>query len=96
MTIQSHRLNFILNPNVSLSVHDNGIVLLHIASGQIFASNRTGAQILRGLEEQQSLNTIVDGITQVFHIDNSTATAHVIGFVAQLERHALIQKREVL
>lgn len=50
MKIQSDSLRFTTKPDVVSSVHENGIVLLNVCSGRLFASNNTGARIWSGLE----------------------------------------------
>ena len=92
MKIQSDSLRFIPSPDVASSVHENGIVLLHICSGQMFASNGTGARIWSGLEERQSTETIVSEISTDYEIDWVTARSHVERFLIELERQNLIQR----
>ena len=92
MKIQSHDLRFTANPNVASSVHDNGMVLLHIANGHMFASNAAGARIWRGVEERQSLERIVNDISDEYHIGRTTAWGHVEGFLIKLERQKLIEQ----
>ena len=96
MKTQSNGLRFTANQNVASSVHDDGIVLLHIGDGHMFASNAAGARIWRGVEQRQSLEAIVNGISDEFQIGRTTARADVVGFLAELERHALIQRQGAL
>ena len=92
MNMQTNSLKFSSSPNVASSVHDNGIVLLHIRNGFFFASNATGARIWRGVEERQSLEAIVKDITDEYQIDQTTARVHVESFLIELERQKLIQR----
>ena len=92
MKIRSNSLTFTVNRNVASSIHDNGIVLLHIANGQMFASNPTGARIWRGVEERQSMEMIVSDISNDYQIDWSTACGHVERFLVELEQQKLIQQ----
>jgi hypothetical protein len=90
--LQSNSLSFTPSPDVSSSVHENGIVLLHICSGQIFASNVTGARIWSGLKGRKSTETIVSEISNDYQIDRTTARGHVEGFLIELKRQKLIQR----
>jgi hypothetical protein len=92
MKIQSNSLGFTPSPEVASSVHENGVVLLHICSGQMFASNGTGARIWSGLKEQHSTETIIRDISTDYQIDSTTARGHVESFLIELERQKLIQR----
>jgi predicted flavoprotein YhiN len=92
MKTQSNSLRFTPSPDVVSSVHENGIVLLHICSGQMFASNGTGARIWSALKERQSTETIVSEISTDYQIDRVTARSHVERFLIELDRQNLIQR----
>ena len=92
MKIQPSRLQFSVNPKVASSVHDNGVVLLHTASGHFFACNSTGARIWQGVGERQPLEIIVNGISIDYQIDVITAQGHIEAFLVELERQKLIQR----
>ena len=92
MNNQSKGFRFSLNPKVASSVHDNGIVLLDIASGHFFASNSIGARIWLGVGGQHSTKMIVNDITSDYQIDVITAQDHVEAFLAELEEQNLIQR----
>lgn len=92
MKIQSSNHRFSKSPGVASSVHDQGIVLLHTASGQMFTSNLIGARIWRGLEERLSVELIVNKICSEYPIDLATARKHVARFLLELERQKLIKK----
>ena len=91
MTIQLHSLRFTVNRNVVSSLHDHGIVLLHIANGCLFASNATGARIWRGVEERQPLEAIVNEISDEYEIDRPKALEHVECFLHELKQQKLIE-----
>lgn len=93
MTNQSSDFNFAVNPEVTASIHDTGIVIFHTGSGRLYSSNGPGARIWRGLDQQLPFHDIVDEISDEFQIPGSAAREHVFRFVAELERHTLIQKR---
>ena len=92
MRIQPNSFPFTASRHVASSVHDNGIVLLHIRNGFFFASNATGARIWRGVEERQSLETIVQDLSSDYQIDPTMARGHVEGFLIELERQGLVQR----
>jgi len=92
MKIQSDSLKFTPSSDVASSVHENGIVLLHIGSGQMFASNVTGARIWSGLKGRQSTETIISEISADYQIDLATARGHVERFLIKLEQQKLIQR----
>jgi len=96
MTNQPSDINFTVNPEAGVSIHDEGIVILHIGSGTLYSSNDTGARIWRGLERRLSLEAIANEISSAYQIDQSTAREHTIRFLAELERHALIQREVAL
>lgn len=92
MKIQSNCLRFTPSPDVVASVHENGMVLLCICSGDLFASNGTGARIWSGLQKGQSTEMIVRDISTNYQIDWPTAQGHVEYFLIELERQKLIQR----
>jgi hypothetical protein len=90
MTKRIRDFSFAVNPESAASVHDSGIVILHIGNGQLYASNGTGARIWRGVEEQLSLEAIADEISDEYQIALATAREDVVRFLAELRRHTLI------
>ncbi|HEY6766671.1 MAG TPA: PqqD family protein [Candidatus Sulfotelmatobacter sp.] len=92
MTKRIRDFSFAVNPETAASIHDSGIVILHIGNGQLYASNGTGARIWRGIEEQLSLEAIADQISNEYQIARATAREHVVRFLAELRRHTLIQR----
>jgi hypothetical protein len=92
MKIQSNSLEFTPNPDVASSVHENGVVLLHVCTGQMFASNGTGARIWSRLKERQSAETIVNEISAEYQIDPKMARSHVAHFLSALEHRNLVRR----
>jgi hypothetical protein len=70
-------------------------VFLHLGSGRLYASNKTGASIWRRVEQRLSLEAIAEEISAEYEIDCSTSREHVIHFLAELEQHTLIQREAV-
>ena len=86
-------LNFTVNPEAAASFHDDGVVILHTGSGRLFTSNGTGARVWRGVERQLPLEAIAEEISGEYNIASATAREHAARFLAELERHTLIQRR---
>jgi len=91
MTNQSN-FSFTVSPEAAASFHDDGVVILHTGKGCLFTSNGTGARIWRGIEQQQTLEAIAEKISGEYQIAQTTAREHTIRFLAELERHTLIQR----
>ncbi len=81
-----------LNRGAAASIHDDGLVILHVPSGRIFTSNRTGARVWQGLEQQLPLEAIATGISHDYGIDRVTAREHAARFLAELERNGLTER----
>ena len=94
MTNQITEISFTVNPEAVRSFHDDGLVILHAGNGRLFTSNETGARIWRGIEQQLSLETIAQEISNAYQIARNTAREHTRNFLATLEQQGLI-KREV-
>ena len=93
MTNQSSDFSFTVNPEVSASMHDTGIVILHTGSGSLYSSNSSGARIWRGIEQKLPLEAIAGEISYEFQIAGPDARAHVDRFVTALEQRELIQRK---
>ena len=78
MTSQVSNFNFKASPEAVASFHDDGMVILHTGKGSLFTANRTGARIWRGIEQQQSLEAIANGISDEYQVAPRTAREHTI------------------
>ena len=87
--------DFTVSPDAAVSFHDDGIVILHTGKGRLFSSNLTGAQIWRGVEQQLSMDVIAREISGEYQIPLTTAREHTVHFMAQLQRHELVQREVV-
>jgi Coenzyme PQQ synthesis protein D (PqqD) len=96
MTSPSGDCIFSVTPEAAASFHDDGIVILHTGKGRLFTSNGTGARIWRGVEQQLPLTAIAEEVSGEYQIARTTAREHTAHFLAELERHALIQRRAAL
>lgn len=95
MTNQMSNASFTVNPEAAASFHDDGIVILHAGKARLFTSNGTGARIWRGVERQLPLEAIAEEISGEYQIARATAREHMVRFLAELERHKLIQREAV-
>ncbi len=97
-TLTAHRYDDLIriaNPAAAASVHEDGIAILHTGNGNMFVSNEAGARIWRGVERQLSLQAIAEEISTEYQIPQTTAREHTAHFLADLERHQLIQPEVV-
>jgi hypothetical protein len=92
MTNQLNDFKFTANPETSASIHDRGIVILHLGNGNMYTSNETGASIWRRVGQQLPLEEIAREISAEYQVPRSMCRDHVARFLAELEQHALIQR----
>jgi hypothetical protein len=95
MTHEINNFGFSPTREAAASFNDEGVVILHTGKGRLFSSNLTGAQIWRGVEQQLSMDVIAREISGEYQIPLTTAREHTVHFMAQLQRHELVQ-REVM
>ena len=86
--------NFTVSPEATTSVHDDGVVILHLGNGRFYTCNGTGARIWRAIEQRLSLEAIALEISNAYEIALNTARQHTVRFLAELELHALIQQEQ--
>jgi hypothetical protein len=79
-----------LNPNITASIHNAGLVVLHIPTGRLFTSNLTGALVWQGLERKTSIDGIATEISQEFGVPEEAVREHTMQFVFELERNGLV------
>ena len=85
-----------VDSEAATSIHENGIVILHLGNGRVFASNETGARIWRGIEREESLKAIAAEISDEYQIPITSACEHIRAFICDLEQHSLIRREESL
>lgn len=81
-----------VSPEATASIHDDVIVIFHIGTGQIFSSNTIGAQIWSAIQQGMSLEATAKQISDAFEVTYFTAREHIVHFLDELQRHALIHK----
>ena len=89
-------LSFAVSPEATASVHDDGVVILHLGNGRFYTCNGTGARIWRAIEQRLSLEAIAQEISSAYDIALNTARQHTGRFLAELEMHELIQQEATL
>jgi hypothetical protein len=89
-------LSFAVSPEATASVHDDGVVILHLGKGSFYTCNDTGAHIWRAIEQRLSLETIAQEISSAHQIALTTARQHTVRFLAELELHELVQQDAAL
>lgn len=92
MTHEVNNFSFSPAPEAAASFNDDGVVILHTGQGRLFRSNRTGAQIWRGIEQQLPVEVIVQQLSGEYQIELNAAREHTAGFLAQLQRHELVAR----
>lgn len=84
------RTGFHAAPNVKASENPDGMVLIHLGKGTVFAANRVGATIWNGATEGQSLDQVSRTVSSKFHIPAETAQQDAVEFLAQLAAEGLL------
>ena len=92
MTNEISNFSFSTTAEAAASFNDEGIVILHTGKGRLFKSNRTGAQIWRGIEQQLPVEVVVQQLSGEYQIPLNSAREHTAGFLAQLQRHELVER----
>jgi hypothetical protein len=95
MTNQIDDRRIIVGSEAAASIHDDGIVILHIRKGCLFTANRTGARIWCCIEQQLPFEAIAEKISSEYQIARTIAREHTAHFLAELERHSLIERAEL-
>ena len=67
------------------SIHDDGVVFLHLDTGILFQSNRVGARIWAGLERRENLQDIVTRISREYGVAAIHVEHDAKEFLAELE-----------
>ena len=85
-------VEIVVDPSVTASVHDAGIVLFHTERGQLFSANIVGARIWSGLRRALPLDVIAAELSEFYAIPQATAREHTARFVHELADHHLIAR----
>jgi len=87
-------IKFDLAPEGRVTLHRDGVVLLHIRKGMIFKSNHIGAAIWKGLAAGETLESIASTLSRDYAVAREQALEDARSFVAELEARALVTRRE--
>jgi hypothetical protein len=72
----------------------DGAVVLDIRQGQMFNVNPVGSRILELLKARSTEPTIVDTISQEFHVSPDLVASDVHEFLAALEARQLVEEQD--
>ncbi len=79
-----------LSPDAQVSVSDQGVVFLHLGTGQLFRSNRVGAAIWRGIADGQDLPAIAARIGGEYAVPENEVLRDASRFVAALKAEGFL------
>ena len=79
-------------PQVLVSSHDEGLVLLHVPSGRIFQCNRTASRIWEGLSRGWNQDKIAEDISHAYGVPIETVHRDTQCFVDKLESNGFLTR----
>jgi hypothetical protein len=82
----------LLATEVRASVHDDGLVLLHIPSGRVYHCNRTGSRIWQGLASGLDPASISREMSRDYGVAEALVRTHTSLFVDELERRGFVTR----
>src|SRR5262249_23327234 len=75
---------------VLASEHEEGLLLLHVPSGRIFACNRIGARLWRAATDGITLNAISEEIGRDHGVQSEVVQRQARSFLSDLEANGLL------
>ena len=78
------------NPDVVFKRLEDRMVLVHLATNQIFELNSTGARVWELLREGISGDTLVDRMVAEFEVDASTLRTEIEALISELADQNLV------
>lgn len=87
-----NRDSYAVTPGIQASVHEDGVVLLHIPSGRVFQSNRTGAKIWQDLTGGLQPGAIAADISHHYGVPQDVAARDTASFLIALEQHGFVAR----
>ncbi|HYL73916.1 MAG TPA: PqqD family protein [Bryobacteraceae bacterium] len=90
--ISETRDSFTVASGVQASVHDDGVVLLHIPTGKVFQANHTGARIWQHLSSGMQPGVIATEISRHYGVPQDLATRDIASFLTALEQHGFVTR----
>ena len=79
-----------ISPRIRASLHDDGLVLLDTRKGLVYTSNRTGAQIWRGVAAGQSPRSIAACLSIEYGLPQVDIEAHTAAFLTSLTQQGIL------
>jgi hypothetical protein len=79
-------------PEIHASIHDAGLMLLHIPTGRIFQSNRIGAKVWQGISNGLNQDTISEEISREYGVSLDLVRQNTSVFIAQLEEQGFVTR----
>jgi hypothetical protein len=76
-------------------VEGGNLVLLHIGKGFMFKSNATGARIWQGLLDRRPRRRIAEELSLEFGVPKDIVERDVDDFIADLQSHDLLARRNL-
>lgn len=88
MTAEPRRIR--LEKSASVAELDGEAVILHLATGEYFQVNGTGAFLLRLLAEGTTVPNLEEAVVARYGIDRSRAAVDVVAWVDMLSNRGLV------
>jgi hypothetical protein len=79
-----------VSQEVRASIHPDGVVLIHLGTGNVFTTNRIGAAIWIGLTDGWTNAAIIRLLTTEFNVARATAQRDADEFLRQLTGAGLL------
>jgi hypothetical protein len=80
-----------LAPDLRVSTHSDGAVILDIREGQVFSTNKVGARILAFVAENTTLKEIADRIAAEFDTPQDRVRTDLSTFIDSLRGRGLVR-----
>ena len=89
----SENPKYAIRNNISLTQVDDEIVLLDLSEGTYFGLNKIGAQLLRGIQKETSIQELITQISEQYHMKSSAVELDIIELIEQLLENNLLIKQ---
>lgn len=83
-----------ISPQLRSTHNQDGAVVLDILHGRMFRLNLVGSRMLELLKLGREESQIADELSREFGADRETVRADLKEFLAHLERHHLLERRQ--
>ena len=78
------------SPDIRVSAHGDGIVILHIPTGRVFVCNSTGSRIWKAILNGSAPDDASQEISREFDVAPSVVREHAHAFVNKLRQQGLL------